>query len=157
VSQFRIHRNLHSKTWTIQHKIPGVGWRKLASAESIYAPSVTFTVSEAGRVRARNERRKNVHAFAVVDQFFTEEDWIHDILRECDNVITYSPFNSYGFTTRHIPTSQAVDNVTSATMACFAPSGRIYAYQVDGQPTSVGCEQLTLEQELGVMRIAVHT
>lgn len=61
---FRIYRNLHRHCWSVQawNKRKG-GWRVLLHCTSFRAHDVTFKVSEAGRLRAQAEQRKNVHAF----------------------------------------------------------------------------------------------
>jgi hypothetical protein len=141
---YRIYRNLHSNTWTVQHKVPGVGWRKLESAEALYVPQANFTVSDAGRRRARLEGRKNVHAFAVVESYHhVEQERLGRLIDVMGHNLTYSPFNDRGFT------DGLTVNVYRAVACLFAPSGRIWAHKVHG------FEQPRLEDELGVMRTTV--
>jgi len=141
---YRIYRNLHHKTWTVQHKVPHVGWRKLESHKAIYVARADFTVSDAGRRRARLEGRKNVHAFAVVEDFWPMEDQsaLGRLMDVMEHTVTYSPFNGRGFT------CDAMDNIQTANVCLFAWTGKIYAYNVEG-----GWKQLKLEDELGVIRV----
>lgn len=61
----RVYYNLNRAVWSVQHYIPGKGWRVREYLDSLVLEDVTFKVSEAGRQRVIREGRKNVHAYAV--------------------------------------------------------------------------------------------
>lgn len=61
----RVYYNLHGNVWSVQHYIPGKGWRVREHLSSLILENVEFKVSEAGRQRVIREGRKNVHAYAI--------------------------------------------------------------------------------------------
>ena len=120
---YRIYRNLTKNNWTVQHKVPGKGWRKLRSADVLWAPEARFVVYAAGRERVLRERRKNVHAYAVVNEIVYAD--------ECPNPkenfkISYNPYEAPNFTAQlngYVAKllSRAMDGVQ------FTEHGAIYA------------------------------
>ena len=62
IMKVRIYFNLHKKMLSIQTKVDGV-WKVIKHVENAYLENVTFKVSEAGRQRVLNNKRKNVHAY----------------------------------------------------------------------------------------------
>jgi hypothetical protein len=54
-----IYWNLHKNCWSIKNLKTG---RVMAHADQVSVKNVVFKVSEAGRQRVINEKRKNVHA-----------------------------------------------------------------------------------------------
>jgi hypothetical protein len=124
----RIYRNLHRGDWTVQHNVPGKGWRKLQSMSALTVPTCEFKVYGTGRDRARCERKKNVHAFALVP-------WLTQslIIDPCadDYIISYTPYDDDGFRTilnagrkRHV-------DVANATAVIFGADGHIYARSIN--------------------------
>lgn len=93
---YRIYRNLHSQTWTVQEWIVGKGWRKCGGYEKLRTGRADFTVGVTGRDRVRREGRKNVHAFAVVPWY---DGLGQQFMQPCsdDWKITYNPYNDDGF------------------------------------------------------------
>lgn len=63
----RVYYNLNRNVWSVQHNIPGKGWRVRDHLTSLILEDVEFKVSEAGRQRVISQQRKNVHAFAIGD------------------------------------------------------------------------------------------
>jgi len=59
----RVYRNLHRKCYSVLSYIKGKGWRLSHHTSAIQLIDAKFVVSDAGRERARNEMRRNVHAF----------------------------------------------------------------------------------------------
>ena len=57
--RFRIYYNLHNHKWSIRH---GCGL-VIGHADGVVMTDVSPVVSEAGRQRVMEEKRKNVHAF----------------------------------------------------------------------------------------------
>lgn len=125
--KYRIYRNLHAKNWTVQHKIPGIGWRKAYGARELYAPSVDFVVSSAGRKRARAEKTKNVHAFAIANEVrpLGDDDVAWDLFDTPHiYVINYTPFDTNGFAA--LPYA----NLIGATDCLFRTTGTIAAVDI---------------------------
>lgn len=60
----RIYFNLRTKTLSLQTKVNGQ-WKVTAHPFTAYLKNVKFKVSEAGRQRVLQQRRKNVHAFVT--------------------------------------------------------------------------------------------
>jgi len=86
---YRIYRNLHKKCFSIQAKVPGKGWRVVDSATDLCVSGVTFRVYEAGRQRVLRTRRKNVHAFVIVDGYVKTKPGIK--VANCDVKVSYNP------------------------------------------------------------------
>lgn len=61
----RVYYNLNKSVWSVQHYIPGKGWRVREHLDSLILENVEFKVSESGRQRVLWYGRKNVHAYAV--------------------------------------------------------------------------------------------
>lgn len=61
--QVRVYRNLHKKCLSVLHRTTS-GWRLWKHLTHIQLQDVAFKVSQAGRNRVLNSKRKNVHAFA---------------------------------------------------------------------------------------------
>lgn len=116
---FRVYRNLTKGNWTIQHKTDK-GWRKYDSTSSLWAPHVEFIYSEAGRQRVRWEKRKNVHAFAVVPEYFCNPAPV----RYVPHFVTYNPYDDRVF--RVVPESRYTPwNVLRGAEALFMENGQI--------------------------------
>ena len=60
----RIYFNLHKKTLSLQTKVNG-RWKVTAHQFTAYLKNAKFKVSEAGRQRVLQQKRKNVHAFVT--------------------------------------------------------------------------------------------
>lgn len=60
----RVYRNLHKKCYSVQEKVNG-RWKVVAHKKLVCLRDVEFRVSQAGRNRVINEKRKNVHAYIV--------------------------------------------------------------------------------------------
>lgn len=58
----RCYFNFHKKKISVQKKNNGV-WKVVRHADAIVLEDVTFRVSEAGRNRVLQKKRKNVHAY----------------------------------------------------------------------------------------------
>lgn len=61
--QVRVYRNLTRKCLSVQHNVPGKGWRLLCHVQSATLVNAKFLVYEKGRQRVLREGRKNVHAY----------------------------------------------------------------------------------------------
>jgi hypothetical protein len=60
----RVYYNLHKKRLSVQEKVNGV-WKVMRHVDAIHLKNVSFKVSEAGRQRVLQQKRKNVHAFII--------------------------------------------------------------------------------------------
>lgn len=61
----RVYYNLNKSVWSVQHYLPGKGWRVREHLTSLILEDVEFKVYEVGRQRVLANKRKNVHAFAI--------------------------------------------------------------------------------------------
>jgi hypothetical protein len=86
---YRVYRNLHAKSWSVQGWIPGRGWRVIAHATSVRCPYVTFEVNEAARLRVVASKKKNVHAYAKARDVQLGRGDMYPIYA---TEITYSPY-----------------------------------------------------------------
>ena len=64
MKQVRIYFNLRTKTLSLQTKVNGQ-WKVTAHPFTAYLKNVKFKVSEAGRQRVLQQKRKNVHAWVT--------------------------------------------------------------------------------------------
>ncbi len=92
---YRIYRNLHKKCFSIQAKVPGKGWRVVDHATDLCVSGLTFRVYEAGRQRVLATKRKNVHAFVIVDGYVKTKPGIQ--VADCDVKVSYNPMAAPGF------------------------------------------------------------
>lgn len=84
-AKFYLYRNLHSKTFSIQHK--GL---VIARPLDVVMHDVSFSISEKGRQRVLFEKQKNVHAKVVAKSYE-----IIDSIDEKDLVeIYYNPYKT---------------------------------------------------------------
>jgi len=64
MKRFKIYRNLHKQTFSIQGFVPDKkGYRVTERANTMLLNDVKFKVMETGRQKVLQEKRKNVHAF----------------------------------------------------------------------------------------------
>lgn len=92
-----MYRNLHQKVWSVKLGSQG----RVVHFPRFLMVQVEFRIQPAGRERARREKRKNVHAFAVGYDFHAVKEWneleeISKFMEEYGSPqrITYSPFKS---------------------------------------------------------------
>jgi L-fucose mutarotase/ribose pyranase (RbsD/FucU family) len=113
-NRVRVYRNLHNKLFSVQAKLNKT-WKVIGHVENITLADATFKVSEAGRQRVINQKRKNVHAYVegVVTTVAFEIEFA--------TKITYNPYkyNSFVETINFTPVHQAdlvtVHNVLGIT------------------------------------------
>lgn len=90
IAKHYIYRNLRTGGFSVRHK--GIVIERI---EYGMAADVLFKVNEKGRQRVINEKQKNVHAFAIVDEYAKTSTTLDvDTLP----VITYNPYVSNKFT-----------------------------------------------------------
>jgi len=98
-ARYYIYRNLHKPgCFSVKHR-----GKVILTSKDILAFDVEFRVSEAGRKRVIEEKRKNVHAYAVTDRFYTYQDDISNSVFEQyvsgkkKKEITYNPYTMNSF------------------------------------------------------------
>lgn len=125
---YRIYRNLHRGCWSVQHKVPGKGWRLYCHANILTTDHVDFKVYDTGRERVRKEGRKNVHAFAICDDF--DQIWGSAYSVSAQQIIIrYDPYDGDGF--RAVPASRwSPKELTEAEGVLFSGMGGIFADSV---------------------------
>lgn len=89
-ARYYIYRNLNKGlTFSVKHK-----GKVIYRGENILARNVNFKVSEAGRQRCLTEKKRNVHAYAVCDEYEIEPKLY--VLPATPSV-TYNPYKNSHF------------------------------------------------------------
>lgn len=88
----RIYRNLRKNLFSIQDKKTR---RLIAYADSILLTNVEMKIGQAGQLRTRKERQKNVHAYIVGN--FVESPEYAIIKRTIWSQIYYNPYKTDTF------------------------------------------------------------
>lgn len=90
-----IYFNLHKKTFSVRYN-----GRVIYHADRLQVTSPTFKVSEAGRQRVLQEKRKNVHAYVIAPianvRVVTDEEGNVDGW----DAVTYNPYRDSAFVKR---------------------------------------------------------
>lgn len=81
----KVYYNLHKKCYSLQDAKSGL---VLAHLDNVILQDVTFKVSESGRQRVLQEKRKNVHAFII--GYFSKGNTHINI--EGLKKVTYNPY-----------------------------------------------------------------
>lgn len=87
--QVRVFYNLTRKCWSIQHRVPGKGWRLHSHASVVSVADAKPVVLEGGRRRTLREGKRYVHAF--ITGRLTE----HHLRRGF--TVSYNPHKGSGF------------------------------------------------------------
>jgi hypothetical protein len=119
----RLYWNSHRKLFSVQAPYPGdrgVKWIVVGHVAAIQLSSVTFHVSEAGRLRALREGVKNVHAFVRGRLAGFDPP----VLEPEDRVCGYSL--SWDYPTFWVRESMTLHTVTRCDTVC--------AWAVEGKP-----------------------
>ncbi len=104
MKRFKIYRNLHKQTFSIQGFVPEKkGYRVTERANTMLLNDVEFKVMETGRQKVLQEKRKNVHAFITPLKYHVLQDGktldeMKDVMElETAREIYYNPykFNSF--------------------------------------------------------------
>lgn len=64
-NKVRVYRNLNKKCLSVQSWVEGKGWRVTDHVQQIFLDNASFSVSQAGRNRVLEQKRKNVHAYII--------------------------------------------------------------------------------------------
>lgn len=108
--QVRVYYSLHRRRFSVQRKVDG-RWLVDRHADALELVDVEFKVSEAGRQRVIEQRRKNVHAFVV--------GRLAVAVPATPNRLTYNPYRAGTF----VSTADG-SAVTSAPYARLTNDGR---------------------------------
>lgn len=92
-----VYYNLHRHVWSVRAMEGPDKGRVIAHEKEVQLEGVTFKVSEAGRQRVLEQRRKNVHA-GVVGEY--TPGCCDDLLFYDSDRVTYNPYNAPTFTRR---------------------------------------------------------
>ena len=84
----RVYFNLHKCLFSVQEKAKG-RWKVIRHTDFLVLKDVKFKVSEKGRQRVLREKRKNVHAYII------GEEYKGDLSYGCQ--IFYNPYLNEGF------------------------------------------------------------
>jgi hypothetical protein len=86
-----VYWNLHRKVWSVRHR-----GKVVAHLDKVALRDVEWVVQPAGNRRAREEQRKNVHAFARGRVIPQEVGWVA-LRTHCCWRVTYNPFQHESF------------------------------------------------------------
>lgn len=100
-AKFYIYRNLHTGGFSI--KLRG---RVIDRDNFFIGEKVTFKVNELGRQRVIKEKRKNVHAYSVVEKYTFAANKDADLVDSLP-VITYNPYIAAYFTCNGVKITDA--------------------------------------------------
>lgn len=82
----RVYFNLHKKLLSVQEKVNG-RWKVVNHVDTIHLKNVCFKVSEAGRQRVLQQKKKNVHAFVVGERTNELDPTLHQY-----QIVGYNPY-----------------------------------------------------------------
>jgi len=98
-AKYYLYRNLHTGGFSVKHR-----GRVVGRGGTVVMQYAKFQVSERGRQRAVTSHQRNVHAFAVADNYTCfGEDWLpgylddNPIFNEKFKEVTYNPFRDDSF------------------------------------------------------------
>lgn len=115
--QVRVYRNLHRKLYSIQTYVKGKGWRVADYADSFSLRNVEFVVKNAGRERVRQEKRKNVHAYATGTLTYLPDPYT---FLDTSSRVTYDPYTMETF---EVDTGRDWEPIYKAKYAHFTKDG----------------------------------
>ena len=97
-----VYYNLHKKTFSVRHK-----GKVIAHRDYVWVKDAQFVVSEAGRQRVLNEKKKNVHAFV-------RGEWLEHTSRQTategtkyGGYASYNPYKAGTFMAYDLPIHKA--------------------------------------------------
>ena len=123
---YRIYFNLHKHVFSIQHKIPGKGWRLWKHTNNLIAEGCTFKVYESRRQKVLRERQKNVHAYIICEKI-TENCNLDNNFCVYNNRISYNPYKFPNFYNK--TTEEKIDSVQKI----YLNNGKLHILRSDGK------------------------
>lgn len=115
----RVFYNLTRGCWSIQHRVPGKGWRLLRHADVVTLRHCTPKVYEAGRLRTLREGKKYVHAFL--------EGELHPVHLRRGFLVSYNPRKGGQFFYKGSPLREAGAPFAGADRVTLESAGRVLA------------------------------
>ena len=112
----RVYYNLNKSVWSVQHYLPGKGWRVREHLTSLILEDVEFKVYEVGRQRVLANKRKNVHAFAIGELVALGGQY-----RAFGVRAVYNPYKA-----AHFVSTATGERVDHAPRAVFTVDRRVY-------------------------------
>ena len=106
-TQVRVYRNLRSGLMSVQAKIAG-SWLVVGHVQSLLLYDAQFRVSQSGRKRVLEQKRKNVHAFVYGELADIDTDVI---------LPTKAFYNPYKYETFVTESLGRVDSVNCASIS----------------------------------------
>lgn len=114
-----VYFNLHKKTFSIKALEGANKGRVIDYSDDVTIENAMFKVSQAGRNRVLQEKRKNVHAYVIGELKSSSEAAI------CGEKITYNPYLYNSFVTAMNKT--AVFKAKEVFMICRDKKAQIFA------------------------------
>lgn len=108
-----VYFNLHKKVWSVRHK-----GKVIAHLQSLCLHNAQFKVSQAGRLRVIQEKRKNVHA-GVYGTISARED--HKLI-QVETPVTYNPYRFETFVAKPCLTPIHTSDLVYMDVANNVPS-----------------------------------
>lgn len=105
-----VYKNLHKDCWSVKDVKTGL---VLAHTQEIELTDCEFKVSEAGRQRVLNEKRKNVHA-GIIGHYSGDTFSLEDIMKGMQTV-SYNPYMAGHFRVRILGTKITKSEVVRMT------------------------------------------
>ena len=139
MTKVAIYKNLHKSMFSVVSREGENYGKVIAHCDGAVLSNVTFTVSQAGRNRVLNERKKNVHAY-VVGHIEAAKNWQPfregvDFVNQMDNESTmfaekicYNPYQRGSFFYHGM--SGPVD-ASKASVARLDVSDGVFAWDVE--------------------------
>jgi hypothetical protein len=123
MKRFKIYRNLHKQTFSIQGFVPEKkGYRVTERADTMLLSDVKFKVMETGRRKVLNEKRKNVHAFITPLKYnVLQNDKTLDEMKDVLNLVKvreiyYNPYKFSSFVYKDTEESLDVKSLEKVLM-----------------------------------------
>jgi hypothetical protein len=89
-NKVRVYRNLNKKCLSVQSWVEGKGWRVTDHVQQIFLNNASFEVSQSGRRRVLEQKRKNVHAFIIGER-------VEQPKKTPVELVKYNPYQSHRF------------------------------------------------------------
>ena len=120
-----VYFNLHKKTFSIKALEGANKGRVIIYSDDVVVENAEFKVSQAGRQRVLQEKRKNVHAYVIGDLKSTA---LNATAQACivGEKITYNPYLCDTFVT--VANKTAVHNAKEVFMICRDKKAAIFAH-----------------------------
>lgn len=120
-----VYKNLHNNMWSVKALSGPLKNKVILHADELYLHNCYFSVSERGRQRVLNEKRKNVHA-SVIGYISTSTDSFNSFENSVEAY--YNPYTTSVFINKD--TNKSLMN-TSFSKVYMAKNSHVYAETSD--------------------------